>query len=183
MLGVPVLRWHRSLRHEMRHLLSVPQPSSISSDPSRAARDWPAVTRPPAPTRSRQTVPVHPERGQGLHHGRSGVGPAAAHFHAGLLAAATLPYRRRDLCWLQISGWSQLGLFGFCGWLLGRGSARRDFDLEFKPTPIRATEPLITTLQPLRLKQQQKQTQNLGRGWAFLLLGSSVCRLLRPCAA
>lgn len=101
----------------------------------------------------------------------------------GLLAAATLPYRRRDLCWLQISGWSQLGLFGFCGWLLGRGSARRDFDLEFKPTPIRATEPLITTLQPLRLKQQQKQTQNLGRGWAFLLMGSSVCRLLRPCAA
>lgn len=150
-----------------------PSPSRTALGPTHRTR--PGTAPPSLVPRHRHVAaepsPSAPSEGRALHPSALGCrGRWSVRFHAGLFAAAALPYRRRDLCWLQISGWSQLDLFDFCRWLLGRGSARRDFDLEFKPTPIRATEPLITTLQPLRLKQQQKQTQNLVEDGLFFSL-------------
>lgn len=159
---------------------------STGSDPSHMAGDCPAVTRPRHRHVATKPSPSAPSGDRVLHPSALGCRThRSLCFHAGLFAAAALPYRRRDLCWLQISGWSQLDLFDFCWWLLGRGSARRDFDLEFKPIPIRATEPLITTLRPLRLKQQQKQTQNLVEDGLFfssaLQSAAYFVHVLRDC--
>lgn len=59
--------------------------------------------------------PSAPSRGRALRPSAFGCRTRRSGcFHTGLFAAAALPYHHRDLCWLQISGWSQLDLFDFC---------------------------------------------------------------------